>query len=114
MSIIKSKVPEEVSKKWLSKMILPLYLVLSALFIVYVAYSYLGGVVYNSWLNQGATEWQQQGYESAIVDLMNRVGAKCEPVALTVGDTQVDVINIACLQQAPTESSSAAVLPTGE
>lgn len=106
MSIIKTKVTDESSKKWFSKMILPLYIVLSALFIVYAAYSYLGWVVYNSWVNQGATAGQQQGYEAAVVDLMNRVGEKCEPVALTAGDTQVDVINVACLQQAPIEQTT--------
>jgi hypothetical protein len=35
---------------------------------------------------------------------MNKVGAACEPVSLTAGETQVDVINIACLQQAPAEA----------
>ena len=106
MSIIKTKVTDESSKKWFSKMILPLYVVLSALFILYVAYSYLGWVVYNLWLNQGASAGQQQGYEAAIVDLMKRVGEKCEPVALTAGETQIDVINVACLEQAPVEQTT--------
>jgi hypothetical protein len=41
---------------------------------------------------------------------MNTVSEKCEPVALTAGDTQIEVVNVACLQQAPVETS----IPTGE
>ena len=96
MAIMKAKNSEESSKKWISKMILPVYVILSAIFIIYVAYSFLNTVIYNS--------GQQQWYETAIIDLMNKVGAACEPVSLTAGETQVDVINIACLQQAPAEA----------
>jgi hypothetical protein len=106
MSIMKAKWGEETPKVNVKKMVLPAYIVLSALFIWYAAYSFFTWVVYNSGVNQWATAGQKQGYEQAIVDLMNQAGTKCEPVALTMWEAQVDVINVACLQQAAPESSS--------
>ena len=92
MSALSTKKTNEESI--VKKLILPAYIVLSALFILYIAYSYMQSVVYQSWADRG----MQQGYSSAVVELINRVGEKCEPVAITASDTQVDVINVACLQ----------------
>jgi len=92
-----------------SKFILPAYIAFSALFILYIGYTYFQWVVYNSGLNQGASAGQEQGYQQAIVDLMNQAGTKCEPVSLTAGDQQVDVINIACLQQAEAPTQEAII-----
>jgi len=83
-------------------MVLPAYIILSAIFILYVAYSYLQWVVYRS----GAANWQQQWYSlgqqewytNAVIEVINSVSEKCEPVAITAWEAQVDVINVACLQ----------------
>jgi hypothetical protein len=48
MSIIKAKEENKTFISTVKPMLLPVYIILSGLFIVYVAYSYLGGVVYNS------------------------------------------------------------------
>ncbi len=92
MSVLGKTTREEAKKPagW-KKMLLPGYLLFSAIFIIYSLYTYFGGVVYQAGVNQGIS--------SAVVQLMQQTGSKCEPVALTAGDQQVDVINIACLQQ---------------
>lgn len=100
MPIMKSKIENEVIKKSYTKMILPIYVILSALFIIYAAYSYLGWVVYN----QGSIIGKQQWYEAAVIDLMNRVASKCDPVTLTAWETKINVINVACLQQNSVEN----------
>ena len=48
MSMLKTKNQEEENKKSYVKFLLPAYIVLSALFIIYASYSYFTGVVYNS------------------------------------------------------------------
>lgn len=84
----------EVPKRNISKIFLPVYIVLSALFILYVGYSYLQGVVYTSWNNTG----QQQWYQAAYVEIITAVSEKCEPVALNAWETQISIVNVACLQ----------------
>lgn len=81
--------------------ILPAYIVVSAIFIILVAYSYFQSVVYNS----GVLKWQQQGYEGAYVEVVNAVSQKCEAVTLEVWETSVSIVNVACLQQAPDSQS---------
>jgi len=78
--------------------ILPVYVLLSLIFIAVVSYNYLAGFVYNSWVSQGAVAGQQQWYERAVIDVMNQVVTQCEPVALTAWDQQVDIVNYACVQ----------------
>lgn len=82
------------AKKSYSQYILPVYIILSGLFIIFVVYSFLQSVVYNS----GAIRWQQQWYEAAYREIYNAVSQKCEAVALNVWDTSVSVVNVACLQ----------------
>lgn len=90
MPVLWKSTPKETTKKtsgW-KNILLPGYLVLSALFIVYSLYTHFVGVVYQAWAN------------SAVVRLMQQAGSQCEqPVSLTAWGQQVDVINIACLQQ---------------
>lgn len=93
MSILGRSVEEEAPKTRSWKCFaLPAYVIISALFIAYSLYSYLVWVVYQS--------GQQQGYTVAVQDLATQVSEKCEPVAITIGQEQVDVINVACLQEA--------------
>lgn len=82
----------------LKKLVLPVYIVVSAVFMLAVIYSYANGVIYKS----GLTTGQQQGYEAAVVELAQQISAKCEAVAITVGEQQINVINTACLQSAET------------
>lgn len=86
----------EVEKNY-TQYILPAYITISAIFIVLVAYSYFQGVVYNSWALRG----QQQWYEAAYIEVVNAVSQKCEAVTLEVWETSVNIVNVACLQQAP-------------
>ena len=101
MSIIKTKTSES-SFGW-KKFILPGYIVLSALFILVTLYTYFQWVVYRS----GVATWEQQ----AVQTIMTRVSQKCEAIALTLGESQVDIVNAACVQQsgnnapAPTETT---------
>jgi len=90
--------------------ILPAYIVLSALFIIFIAYSYFQSVVYNSW----ALRWQQQWYDAAFAEVINAVSQWCQSVELNLWEASVNVVNISCIEQAqaspsntPVESTSA-------
>lgn len=50
----------------------------------------------------------QAGYQTAVGQLVQQIGEKCEPVAINVGETKVDVINVACLQQPEAGATDAA------
>lgn len=101
MSPLKMKQEEKTS--FLKKTVLPAYIILSLLFIGYTGYMYFKTVVYKSWVMAGQNVWvsagQEQGYKAAVQDLIKQVSEKCEPVAINLGETQVDVINVSCLQQ---------------
>lgn len=85
--------------------ILPVYIILSAVFILYIAYSYATGVVYQSGIlsgqEQGQQAWYQAWYEAAIAQLIQQAGSQCEPVSITLREQGVNIINMACLQSAP-------------
>lgn len=99
MSVL-TKAKTDVVKKNYTQYILPAYIVVSALFILLVAYSYFQWVVYNS----GNLNGQQQGYQAAYVEVVNAVSQKCEAVTLEVWDNQVSVVNVACLQNPEQEN----------
>ena len=82
--------------------ILPLYILLSAVFIAYVAYGYFSGQVYRS----GFLTGREEGITITINELVQKVGSQCEPVGINYGNQVINVINIACLQApAPNEAS---------
>lgn len=95
--LTKAKTIKKTTNKY-TQYILPAYIVLSAIFILLVAYSYFQWVVYNS----GALTGQKQWYQAAFVEVINAVSKKCEVVTLEVWETAVDVINVACLNQEST------------
>lgn len=105
MSVIKTKT----SNVWIDwkKFILPAYIVFSILFILLTIYMYLQWVVYNSGVSAWGQQWlaagQEQWYTVAIQEMMAKVSENCEPIALTSGEVQVDIINVACLQQSPSQ-----------
>lgn len=88
------KAKEQTSKMNIAPYILPAYIIFSAVFIIYMAYWYVNGVVYRS----GQLSGQQVGYEAAIKQLMQQVGTQCEPVSINYEDQVVNVVNVACLQ----------------
>lgn len=92
MSALRAKTDEKFSIK---KLLLPLYIIISLMFIVYVLYSYVMWTIYRWWM----IKWQEQWYARAIQDLMSQAGSKCEPVALNFWKDQIDVVNVACLQK---------------
>jgi hypothetical protein len=101
-------VKKEASGLSIKPFMLPMYIILSAVFILYIAYSYATGVVYKSGIMAGQQAGQQQaqqaGYEAAIAQLLQQAGSQCEPISISLGEKQVNVINVACLQAAPQEN----------
>ena len=88
---------------------LPVYIVVSAVFILYVLWSYAMGVVYNAWVNAGKNQALQgdqeqdymvameQGYVTAIEQILQEATASCDVISLTLWDEQVNMVNIDCL-----------------
>lgn len=74
--------------------ILPVYIILSAIFILYIGYSYFNGMVYRS----GFLTGREEGITITINELVQKVGTKCEPVGINYGNQVINVINVACLQ----------------
>lgn len=102
-------VSKEGSNAPIKALILPVYVILSVVFIVYIGYSYATGVVYNTGELNGQQQGYDAGYSKAISDLLQQAGTQCEPVAITLGDQGVNVINVACLQAAPQAAPEAEV-----
>ena len=55
---------------------------------------YISWVVYWSWV----ALWQQQWYEFAFQEIVNELTQSCDPVWLTLWETELGVINIDCLE----------------
>ena len=109
MSVLRKTVKDEsenVSMDW-RKFLLPGYIIFSALFILFTLYNALWSVVYQSGLQAGVAEWQQQWYEIGMQEILQTAGNSCETITIGGGDQQVGLVNIACLQQqAPAEASA--------
>lgn len=75
--------------------ILPVYVVLTALLIIFLVYNFIVNSVYWTGYNNGAQEW----YQTAITQLLQEVSQKCDPVAVNMWETTVNVINVECLSQ---------------
>lgn len=74
--------------------ILPVYIVLSALFILYAAYGYLRVSVYQA--------WAQDGYNTAYGEIINAAldPQSCQGISIPGANSQVvTLINVECLQQ---------------
>ncbi len=80
---------------------LPVYIVVSAAFILYVLWSYVMWVVYNSWVRQWQEQalqaWQEQWYVAAFQQISEELTKWCEWVTLTLWDQEINVINTDCL-----------------
>lgn len=72
--------------------LLPLYILLSLLFILWSAYSYFSSFVYGSGVQAGGT----QVVNAIVVEATKG----CNAIPVTSGGTTVQLINVACLQQA--------------
>ncbi|MCH8519028.1 hypothetical protein LAT59_04685 [Candidatus Gracilibacteria bacterium] len=82
---------------------LPVYIIVSALFIVYALWSYAMGVVYNAGVlegqNQALQVGQEQGYMAALEQISEEAIKGCDGFTLTLGESQViGLINIDCLE----------------
>lgn len=102
MSPLTKKDSSEKKKMNIRPFLLPGYIVLSAVFIIYIAYSYFTGIVYQSGILSGQEQGQQAGYqvgfEAAIAQLIAQASQQCDPVSITLENQGVNVINVACLQ----------------
>lgn len=104
MAFVTRNKEEGASLEW-KRYLLPGYIVVSLLFIVYVVYSTIVGGIYNLGLNNGA----QQGFKAAVAQLMEQAGTKCDPVDLTLDNQKIQIVNYACTQQGA--ASAAATEP---
>ena len=86
-------------KKWgIKKYVLVWYLILSALFIAFSVFNYIKFSVYSVGVQNGAT----QAVNSVINQALN---TKCSSFSVSSWNTEVALINIKCLQQAPIEQA---------
>ncbi len=74
------------------------YIAFTIVLIVWLIFNYFKNVVYSMGV--------QAGYGTAVEQLMKEVGSKCEPVAVNIGEEQIDIINVACLQQPEAEETA--------
>lgn len=79
---------------------LPIYILLSAAFIIYVVWIFVTWTVYNAWIITGQEQW----YVAAFQEVANEIAQGCEVVTLTLWDTQVNTINADCLEMWQDES----------
>lgn len=77
--------------------LLPVYVIISLLFIIWSAYSYFSSFVYGSGVQAGGTQ--------VVNAIVSQASQGCSAIPVTSGSTTVELINIACLQQAPTETT---------
>ncbi len=92
MALLKKEKEAKASKISMKSFILPAYIVLSAIFILFVIYGYFRSVVYGG----GVAVWQNQALQAVI----NQANSSCDAFSLTSLDgSQVQLVNIACLQQ---------------
>lgn len=101
MSPIGKTAPQKTSSPlaMLKPYMLPAYILLSAVFILYTAYGYMKVAVYQT----GA----QNGYNSAYVEIANAAldPKSCQWMTLPAANNQsVTLINVECLQAAPQNS----------
>ena len=90
------KETKAVKKMNVKPYLLPVYIILSLLFIVWSAYSYIGNFVAGQAFQNGVQNGQAAA-ENNIVAQIEKLSQDCtQPVK--VG--QVELINVACLQQA--------------
>ena len=73
-------------------LLLPVYIIISLLFILWSAYSYFSSFVYGSGVQAGGT----QVVNAIVVEATKG----CNAIPVTAGGTTVELVNVACLQQA--------------
>lgn len=92
---------ENQSKKNYFAIALIVYVILSALFILFVMYWFLRWTVFTSWLIQ----WQQQWYSAAYNEVVEFLNNTCEIVPITAGEITVNTINVICLQESDSQAT---------
>jgi len=76
------------------KIVIAVWLIFATLYVIYGEYNRLNMFVAQTSYNAG--------YQDSVVQLLNEV-AKCQPVPITFNNQTVEVIGMACLQQAPVD-----------
>ena len=91
-------------KDWSAGNVLNLiWLLLSIPFVLYALYQFGLSASYNAGMQAGG----QQGIVKAYTDVFQVANNKeCAPFPITLGQNKVDLINVACLTQAPAEETS--------
>ena len=92
-----TKMKKNIAKKGL----ITIWLVVTTLYTIYWVYGYFKYSVYQA----GA----QAGYQSAVVETISKIQElDCkQPLEINVGDTKMSIVDLACLQQTPTEAENA-------
>lgn len=96
------KETKETKKMNVKPFLLPVYIVLSLLFIVWSAYSYIGQFV--------AGQAFQNGQNAAVNQMITEIQQASQDCSKTIPVGQVELINVACLQQSeqPAQAPEAA------
>lgn len=86
-----TKKNESQSKSWKDYALL-VYIIASALFIVFSFYSGLKNLVYMTGVNQGAQQW----YTQALNELA-QWASSCNPIPVSLGEQSFELINVDCV-----------------
>lgn len=73
--------------------ILPVYIVLSFIFILFVLFSYMKGMVYTLGMQRGYNQWTLE----TISKLADQAW-QCNPIPVNYGETTFQLINISCIK----------------
>lgn len=88
---------KEIEGQKIKKIILISYIILSGLFILFSLFHNLKISVYNIGV--------QQGTENAIAQVIAEAKKECRAVNLYMGEEKIDIINLDCVQQNPSEEN---------
>ena len=99
MSLLDKATPKKKAGVSIKPLLIPTYIVLSALFIIWVGYSYFNNAVYGT----GVQRWYQQAIlDVASQSLSEEACQKGLPLNLGNGETAV-IVNAQCLGQPPVQ-----------
>lgn len=85
------------AKNWtIGKFFLVLWIIFSVIFV--------SVTLWTSMVRRTYDYGVQQGLQVAVSSIMKEVTSKCEAVPLTLGDKQVSIVNVACLQNPNAEN----------
>ncbi len=92
------------------KYIIPTYIVVSALLLLIVLYWYIVNSIYGA----GYNTWAQNWYQSAVSELITEVTKECKGIKVSLWDSEVEVVNVACLQNNQAAQANQEQLPANQ